>query len=178
MFIGVGRSGYHNIFTWYFCGPTAAIHIPMLTSSPCNIQDRFLTSYLWLSAIISPHSHLLSGTLPGRPSVYLHYWRATVPGHERPRSLSRRRTPGRLDWRTPAPATSQCGPLPSSAWNWVRYIIITSCLLSLDPSSFWQSVPVSFIWSSADSAMKLSCKHKWAKKKSPAGINIVNRITH
>lgn len=110
-----------NFFcTWYFCGPTAAIHIPMLTSSPCK---TFLTLHSGLSVLIHPpppHSHLLVGTLPGRLSVYLHCRRATEPGHERPRSLSRRQTPGRLDWHTQAPATSQYDPLPSSAWNWVR----------------------------------------------------------
>lgn len=104
--------------TWYFCGPTAAIHIPMLTSSPCK---TFLTLHSGLSALIDPqHSHLLAGTLPGRLSGYLHCWRATGRGHERPRSLSRRQTQGRLDWHTQAPATSQYDPLPSSAWNWVR----------------------------------------------------------
>lgn len=66
------------------------------------------------------HGHLLAGTLPGRLSVYLHCWRATGPGPERLHSLSRRQTPGRLDWHTQAPATSQYDPLPSSAWNWVR----------------------------------------------------------
>lgn len=58
--------------------------------------------------------------LPGRPSACLHCWRATAPGHGKPRSLNRRQTLGRLGWRTPAPATSQCDPLPSSVWNWIR----------------------------------------------------------
>lgn len=79
-------------------------------------------------------------TLPGRPSVRPRCWRATGPGHERPRSRSRRRTPGRRDWRTPAPATSQCGPLPSSVGNWVRMVrrVIIACGLRHHRSAFSQ----------------------------------------
>lgn len=58
--------------------------------------------------------------LPGRPSACRHCWTATAPDHGKPRSLNRRQTLGRPGWRTPAPATSQCDPLPSSVWNWVR----------------------------------------------------------
>lgn len=100
--------------TWYFWGPTAAIQIPMLTSSPCN-ETRgafyFYDQGLPVGA---------TRRLPDRASGSLRSWRAIGPDRARPRSPSRRRTPGRPGWRTPAPATSRSDPPPSSAWNWVR----------------------------------------------------------
>ena len=50
-----GTQAVFSSFTWYFCGPTAAIHIPMLTSSPCNnTHDRLLTLFSWLSGHYFP----------------------------------------------------------------------------------------------------------------------------
>lgn len=100
--------------TWYFWGPTAAIQIPMLTSSPCNETSG--TFYLYDRGL--PVGAVR--WLPDRASGPLRSWRATGPDRARPRSPSRRRTPGRPGWRTPAPATSRSDPPPSSAWNWVR----------------------------------------------------------
>lgn len=109
--------------TWYFCGPTAAIHIPMLTSSPCNETD---SSRYIRGDIISPQVLDLS---PGRPSVSPRCRPATGSGHETPRSPSRRRMLGTLDWDTPAPATSRCDRPPSSAWNWTgRQHHFTRCV--------------------------------------------------
>lgn len=116
--------------------------------SPCSrllpgkqhTQDRVVPSYSRLSAMPPPTGSCSRVTLPGRPSVRPRCWRATGPGHERPRSRSRRRTPGRRDWRTPAPATSQCGPLPSSVGNWVRMVrrVIIACGLRHHRSAFSQ----------------------------------------
>lgn len=88
-------------------------HLP-----PVNKQSGLFTKQTRPFSPLKPPPECFA--LPGRPSACLHCWRATAPGHGKPRSLNRRQTLGRLGWRTPAPATSQCDPLPSSVWNWIR----------------------------------------------------------
>lgn len=109
----------HNAGTGYYliflrpdsCHPDPHAHIFSLQT---HVQGRFLTLHSPRCAFV-PIQHMGQVTLPGRPSVGRRCWRATAPGHGRPRSPNHRRTQGRRGWRTPAPATFQCGPLPSSA---------------------------------------------------------------
>lgn len=153
---------FFSSFTWYFCGPTAAIHIPMLTSSPCNKTSKtdsshYICDYLhyfptvaWCSVLHLVGLQFLCIT--GEPLDQVTRDHVAWAAGKR-----------RVSWTgvlqlLPLPNAIYCPALPETGSRWQihhHHHILSPVHLMPHGFDCALSIPVSFIPSSADDALKL-----------------------